>query len=215
MALRYLGLRFRRPERKKAALLKWLLHEPELPAQNRLGRNAAMSRMKTDNRKFIELPYFNRNPSYGSTCAAINCSPQSPHLLARSPSLPTSREDPICLFKIWTAKEKRRDAPANYFPRRKRPKLLPTYSPDGKKIAFVSDKDGPPRIYASKCESLKRLPRVKPAAHFKKMQGEHLSLLVSRRIKLAYSARTEGVRQIWIYDFETDEEYAAHLQPRE
>jgi TolB protein len=77
----------------------------------------------------------------------------------------------------------------------------PTFSPDGKKIAFVSDKDGCPRIYTLN------------AHYHTKRQEPNLVTRVNREntcpswspdgTKLAYSSKTDGIRQIWIYDFET------------
>ncbi len=81
----------------------------------------------------------------------------------------------------------------------------PTFSPDGTKIAFVSDKDGSPRIYL--------LPAVQ-----NDKRGTPI-LLTKRNIenscpswspdgkKIAFSAKTKGTRQIWIYDFDTGEEW--------
>ena len=83
----------------------------------------------------------------------------------------------------------------------------PTFSPDGKQIAFVSDKDGPPKIY------LLDLPKN---AQQTQRSRPHLLTIKNRENtspawspdgkKLAYSAKTEGIRQIWIYDFEKQEE---------
>lgn len=80
----------------------------------------------------------------------------------------------------------------------------PTFSPDGKKIAFVSDKDGCPRIYW--IDTLYQNKR--PEAHLiTKVNRENTCPNWSPDgQKLAFSAKTEGIRQIWIYNFETKEE---------
>jgi TolB protein len=83
----------------------------------------------------------------------------------------------------------------------------PTFSPDGKKIAFVSDKDGPPRIYLIQIPEDLSLQKRPEALLLTKRNRENVSPSFSPDgTKLAYSAKTEGVRQIWIYDFKTKEE---------
>lgn len=81
----------------------------------------------------------------------------------------------------------------------------PTFSPDGKKIAFVSDKDGSPRIYiiSSTVNNQRR-----PEAHLiSKVNRENICPVWSPDgKKIAYSAKTNDVRQIWIYDVEKKEE---------
>lgn len=83
----------------------------------------------------------------------------------------------------------------------------PTFSPNGKKIAFVSNKDGSPRIY------LIDIPL--PGASLKGINAQLISKQSRESTapawspdgtKLVYSALTDGVRQIWIYDFEKREE---------
>ncbi|GAB4187070.1 MAG: hypothetical protein Tsb0015_05440 [Simkaniaceae bacterium] len=80
----------------------------------------------------------------------------------------------------------------------------PTFSPDGNKIAFVSDKDWTPRIYLIElgnppgnndivCLTMKNRENTVPSWS---PDGK----------KIAYSAKTNGIRQIWIYDFETKQE---------
>lgn len=81
----------------------------------------------------------------------------------------------------------------------------PTFSPDGSKIAFVSDKDGGVRIYV-----IPAIPSEKRAhaQMISKQNRENSSPCWSPDgTKLAYSAKTNGIRQIWIYDFETKEEW--------
>lgn len=83
----------------------------------------------------------------------------------------------------------------------------PTISPDGKRIAFVSNKEGATRIYATD------VPH--PHASAKELK---LKLLTKKNrentcpvwspdgTKIAYSAKVQGTRQIWIYDFKTGSE---------
>lgn len=80
----------------------------------------------------------------------------------------------------------------------------PTFSPDGTKIAFVSDKDGAARIYW-----ISTSPQDKrPTAHMitKKSRESSCPCWSPDGSKIAYSAKTDGIRQIWIYDFATQEE---------
>lgn len=83
----------------------------------------------------------------------------------------------------------------------------PTFSPDGKKIAFVSDKDGTPRIYVINTPHYS-LGRNLPAAICVTKQNKENTCpnWSPDGKKIAYSAKTDGVRQIWIYDLETEEE---------
>ncbi len=80
----------------------------------------------------------------------------------------------------------------------------PTFSPDGAKIAFVSDKDGAARIYWISSE----VSDKRPAAHLitKKSRESSCPSWSPDGTKLAYSAKTEGIRQIWTYNFSTGEE---------
>jgi len=84
----------------------------------------------------------------------------------------------------------------------------PCFSPDSQKIAFVSDKDGTPRIYVIKIPD-DLYHRKRPIAHLiTKENRQNVTPSWSKDgKKLAYSAKTNKVRQIWIYDFETDEEW--------
>lgn len=81
----------------------------------------------------------------------------------------------------------------------------PTFNPDGTKIAFVSDKDGTPRIYMipSAAEQNKR---ADPILLTKKNRENTCPAWSPDGTKIAYSAKTNGVRQIWIYDIQTGEE---------
>jgi TolB protein len=83
----------------------------------------------------------------------------------------------------------------------------PTFSPEGKRIAFVSNKDGSPRIYI--------LDIPLPGSDLKHLKIKLISKTNRESSapswspdgrKLAYCCMTDGVRQIWIYDFERDSE---------
>lgn len=80
----------------------------------------------------------------------------------------------------------------------------PSFSPDGSKVAFVSDKDGSPRIYVIPSTQVGK--RAQPTLVTKQNSESSCPSWSPDGKKLAYSAKTSGVRQIWIYDFETKEE---------
>jgi TolB protein len=84
----------------------------------------------------------------------------------------------------------------------------PVFSPDGKQIAFASNKDGSTRIYV--------IPTPKPGDDLKKIKAKLLTTHTKESSapswspdgsKLAFCAKgSDGVRQIWIYDFVQGEE---------
>ncbi len=80
----------------------------------------------------------------------------------------------------------------------------PTFSPDGAQIAFVSDKDGSPRIYVIPTQVKKQ--RAEATLITKKNSESSCPSWSPDGTKLAYSAKTKGIRQIWIYDFGAGEE---------
>jgi TolB protein len=83
----------------------------------------------------------------------------------------------------------------------------PTFSPDGKQIAFVSNKDGLPRIYVMEIPAPgTRLPDIKAKLITRAARESTAPVWSPDGTKLAYCAMTQGSRQIWIYDFTTDEE---------
>ncbi len=82
----------------------------------------------------------------------------------------------------------------------------PTFSPDGKKIAFVSDKDGPPRIYVLDIVEANSRRKSQPQLLTKRNRENTSPCWSPDGTKLAYSAKVDEVRQIWIYDFSTGEE---------
>lgn len=98
--------------------------------------------------------------------------------------------------------------PRQIFSTHKATQGSPSFSPDGKKLAFVSNKDGSARIYIIDI----------PAPHVSLKQVK--AKLISRAnrensaptwspdgTKIAFCSMTQGSRQIWIYDCATDREY--------
>lgn len=79
----------------------------------------------------------------------------------------------------------------------------PSFSPDGKQIAFVSNKDGSPRIYIMPIPAAgTRLKDIQAKLISKSNRENTAPAWSPDGTKLAYCAMTGGVRQIWIYDFE-------------
>lgn len=83
----------------------------------------------------------------------------------------------------------------------------PTFSPDGKRIAFVSNKDGAPKIYVIQIpEPGTNINLIKPILISKTNRENSAPSWSPDGSKLAYCAKGKGERQIWIYDFTTKQE---------
>lgn len=84
----------------------------------------------------------------------------------------------------------------------------PTFHPNGNQVAFVSNKDGAPRIYV--------MSIPKPGTNYKDLKPQLITKLNKENsaptwspdgTKLAYCSFSGGHRQIWIYDFAKGQEW--------
>jgi TolB protein len=83
----------------------------------------------------------------------------------------------------------------------------PTFNPDGTEVAFVSNKDGKPRIYTLKIpDEGQKINDIKPVLVSKQNRESTAPAWSPDGTKIAYSAMTDGVRQIWLYDLNTKQE---------
>ena len=84
----------------------------------------------------------------------------------------------------------------------------PTFNPDGSKLAFVCDKSGTPRVYTVNVNEVLRTQKIPETQVISKKNRDNTAPSWSPNgKKITYSAKTNGVRQIWIYDTESKEEW--------
>lgn len=97
--------------------------------------------------------------------------------------------------------------PQQIFSARQATQGSPTFSPDGSQVAFVSNKDGSPKIYI--------IDIPQPGTNLKDIKATLISKANRENTapawspdgkKLAYCSRSSGDRQIWVYDFNTNRE---------
>lgn len=97
--------------------------------------------------------------------------------------------------------------PRQIFATHKATQGTPSFNPEGTKIAFVSNKDGSPRVYIMDIPppgmSLRDIKAKLLSKYSKESSAPSWSPDGS---KIAYCAMTNGVRQIWMYDFIKNEE---------
>jgi len=83
----------------------------------------------------------------------------------------------------------------------------PTFSPDGTQIAFVSNKDGSPKIYVMQIpEKGASTKDIKPTLISKQNRENSAPVWSPDGLKLAYCSMVKGFRQIFIYDFTKSQE---------
>ncbi len=97
--------------------------------------------------------------------------------------------------------------PYQIFAARRGTQASPTFSSDGKRIAFVSNKDGSPRIYVMDVPRPgMKLKDISTTLISKENHENTCPAWSPDNTKIAYSAKTNGVRQIWVYNFNTEQE---------
>ena len=115
--------------------------------------------------------------------------------------------NPDLFVQEFSTKEGLTGQPRQIYSAGKSVQATPTFDPTGKKVAFVSNKDGAPRIYVMDVpEAQGSLKKFKPKLVTRYTRESSAPNWSPDGKKIAYCALTAGVRQIWVYDLETDEE---------
>jgi len=80
----------------------------------------------------------------------------------------------------------------------------PVFSPDGKKIAFVSNKDGRAKIYTMEIPKTgQTMKDIHPQVLIKQNRSCTAPCWSPDGTKIAYTSKAKGVRQIWVVDITT------------
>lgn len=83
----------------------------------------------------------------------------------------------------------------------------PTFSPEGDRIAFISNKDGSARVYVMTIPAPgTNVKALSPKLITKQCRENTAPSWSPDGTKIAYCSVINGVRQIWVYDFESNEE---------
>jgi TolB protein len=105
-------------------------------------------------------------------------------------------------------KEDKAEKPKKIFASRRGTQASPSFSPDGKQLALVSSKDGSPRIYLIDIANYLKNSDPDKARLISRKNRENTSPAWSPNGRyIAYSARSAGSRQIWVYDTHNQTEF--------
>ncbi len=116
--------------------------------------------------------------------------------------------NPDLFLQQFDSEKGAQDKPWQIFSSHRAVQGTPTFSPDGKQLAFVSNKDGCARIYTMTIPITQASLKTTSTKLISKQSTESTApAWAPDGTKLAYCAMTKGVRQIWIYDFAKNEEY--------
>lgn len=115
--------------------------------------------------------------------------------------------NPDLFLQSFSTEEGLIGKPQQIFAGKKATQGSPAFNPEASRIAFVSNKDGSPKIYVMDVPA--------PGTALKDIKVQLVTRLNRESsapawspdgTKLAYCALTDNVRQIWLYDFDTNEE---------